>query len=207
MYRFTRDMLDTYLKGELTRATPVATRLPHHRQPPGEFSVKTRPGDPFDFVCFRAPDGRRLERATKETSRKRAVDAAPALIKEVYEPQAVATSVTWDEAVAAIDRRMRENNNKTRTIEDYADTLRLIERLFPDTRWPGDITAAMARSSSHSTSGSTPGGRSGRRRCGRGWGASRSCRPSRRCTPARPAPPPVGSTCCGSCGASGSSRN
>src|SRR5689334_18868829 len=109
------------------------------------FSVKSRPGDPFYFVCFRSPDGRRLERSTKETSRKRAVDAAPALIKDEYEPQAVAPTVTWDEAVAAVDRRMRENNNKPRTVEDYTDTLRLVERLFPDARGPGDITVALAK--------------------------------------------------------------
>ena len=46
------------------------------------FSVKERTGDPFLFVCFRAPDGRRLERSTKETNRKRAVDAALAAMPE-----------------------------------------------------------------------------------------------------------------------------
>ncbi|MDY3555049.1 hypothetical protein R5W24_004183 [Gemmata sp. JC717] len=109
------------------------------------FSIKERTGDPFLFACFRSPDGRRLERSTKETNRKRAVDAAPALIKEEYEPQVVAPSVKWDEAVAAVERRMRECNTKPRTVEDYTDTLRLIQRLFPDTRGPGDITLALAK--------------------------------------------------------------
>jgi site-specific recombinase XerD len=109
------------------------------------FSIKSRPGDLFYFICFRSPDGRRLERSTKETSRKRAEDAAGTLIKEEYDPKAVVSSVTWDEAIAALEGRMRENNNKTRTIEDYSDTLRLLIRLFPATRGPCNITVALAK--------------------------------------------------------------
>jgi integrase len=40
---------------------------------------------------------------------------------------------------------MRENNNKTRTIEDYSDTLRLLIRLIPATRGPCNITVALAK--------------------------------------------------------------
>src|SRR5262249_3008512 len=47
--------------------------------------------------------------------------------------------------IAALERRMEENNNKSRTIEDYTDTLRLLSRLFPATRGPSDITPALAK--------------------------------------------------------------
>jgi hypothetical protein len=109
-----------------------------------QFAIKSRPGDPFYFVCFRSPDGRRLERSTKETSQKRAEDAATALIEDEYNPKVIVPSVTWDEAIAALERRMRENNNKVRTIEDYCDTLQLLTRFFPNSRGPGDITTALA---------------------------------------------------------------
>jgi hypothetical protein len=127
----------------MPRQSPHICLLTGERRVP--FSIKRREGDPFYFICFRSPNRRRLERSTRETSLKRAVDAASALIKEEYDPHSAAPSVTWDEAVAAIERRMRENNNKPRSIEDYSDTLRLLQRLFPATRGPGDITPALAK--------------------------------------------------------------
>ena len=109
------------------------------------FVVKSRPGDPFYFICFRSRDGRGLERSTKETSQNRAVDAAQTVIKAEYEPIKTLASTTWDDVQANLDRRMRENNNKPRTIEDYVDTLQLIRRISPFARGPGDITVSVAK--------------------------------------------------------------
>src|SRR5262249_28220689 len=53
--------------------------------------------------------------------------------------------VTWDEAVAALAGRMRANNNRERTVEDYLDTLVVLRAVYPDSRGPGDITPELAR--------------------------------------------------------------
>jgi integrase len=127
----------------MARKTPHICVLANGRRVP--FAIKSRPGDPYYFICFRSRDGRRLERSTKETSQNRAMDAAQALIKEEYEPMKSSASITWDDARATLEQRMRENNNKPRTIEDYTDTLELIRRLFPFTLGPVDITLALAK--------------------------------------------------------------
>src|SRR5437660_7605197 len=127
----------------MSRQAPHICILAGGRRVP--FSLKGRTGDPFYFVCFRSPAGRRLERSTKETSQKRAVDAAEALIRQEYEPRAVAVPITWDEALPALENRMRENNNKPRTVADYLDSLRVLRQAFPNIRGPGDITLALAK--------------------------------------------------------------
>ena len=127
----------------MPRQTPFLCILSDGRRV--RFSIKSRPGDPFYFVCFRSPQQQRLERSTKETSQKRAVEAAESLIRQEYEPRAVVPAVTWDEAEVALEERMRANNNKRRTIDDYLDTLRVLRHVFPTTRGPGDITPALAK--------------------------------------------------------------
>src|SRR5262249_25106806 len=125
------------------RKAPHICILPDGRRVP--FAIKSRADDPFYFVCFRSAEGRRLERSTKETSKKRAEEAAESLIKEEYDPKALTGNITWDDALTSLERRMRENNNKARTVQDYCDSLALLRGFFPATRGPGDITVALAK--------------------------------------------------------------
>jgi integrase len=110
-----------------------------------KFTVAHRSGEPHYFVYFRGLNGRRLERSTKEDSRKRAVEAAVQIIKEEYNPRPSGEGVTWDEATAAMVRAMKANNNRPSTIEDYLDTIKILRRFFPASRGPGDITPKLAK--------------------------------------------------------------
>ena len=90
------------------------------------FSIKSRPGDPFYFVSFRSPVGDRLERSTKETSLKRAEEAAVPIIKEEYEPKTVSVFVNWDETVEQLKTALAQNNNKPKTVKDYLSSIKVL---------------------------------------------------------------------------------
>src|SRR5262249_4926400 len=106
----------------------------------GQFTIAPRSGEPHHFVDLPGLDGQRVERSTKEESRKRAVGAAVQIVKEEYNPRPAGEGVTWDEAAAAMVRAMKANNNRPSTIEDYLDTIKILRRFFPASRGPGDIT-------------------------------------------------------------------
>ncbi len=108
------------------------------------FTIKARPNEPNYFVIFRGIDGRRVERSTKESSRKRAEDEAPQIIRDYFAPRPL-ESPPWEEAIPAMRKAMEANNNRPSTIEDYEDTLKVLRGFFPDTKGPGDITPRLAK--------------------------------------------------------------
>jgi integrase len=109
------------------------------------FRVSLRDGQAHYLAFFRGPDGRRLEKSTKETSQKRAIEAAHQIILEEYQPKAQVVLVSWDDALARLVKAMRANNNRDSTIDDYLDTLTVLRRFYPDSRGPGDITPQIAK--------------------------------------------------------------
>jgi site-specific recombinase XerD len=110
-----------------------------------KYALKARSGEPHYFVVFRGPANERLERSTKETNKKRAEDAAVEVIRKVYDPQALFSSVSWDEAQAALARKMAENNNRQSTIDDYLDTITQLRATLPTSRGPADIPPQLAK--------------------------------------------------------------
>lgn len=127
----------------MPRRSPHICILADGRRVP--FSIKARPDDPYYFACFRSPAGCRLERSTKEASQKRAVEAAPALIRAEYEPKAVPDLTPWEEVLPVLAARMTANNNRPRTVADYLNTLQMLRQVFPASVGPSDITPALAK--------------------------------------------------------------
>ncbi len=127
----------------MPRKSPHICILADGRRVP--FSVNPRPDDPYYFVYFRGPDGRRLEKSTKEGSQKRALDAAYEVIKGVYQPKPLVYRVTWDDAIADLKRHLEANGNRPDTIHDYLDTPAALRSIFPASSGPADITPALAK--------------------------------------------------------------
>jgi hypothetical protein len=115
------------------------------------FSLNKRDGRPAYFVYFRLPDGRRAETSTKETNRRRAQDAAIAIIQEAYAPPPApppepdsTDSVPWDDALKLALRHMRANNLRATTIQQYELAVKTLRKVVPDSKGPDDITPALA---------------------------------------------------------------
>lgn len=110
-----------------------------------KYRVTARPSEPFYFVYFRGVDGKRLEKSTGQSSRKRADDRAIQIIQEEFAPRPVGSNVTWDEAVVALTKAMLANNNRPSTIDDYLDSIRVFRAVFPSTKGPAEVTPRMAK--------------------------------------------------------------
>ncbi len=110
-----------------------------------KFAIAPRSDEPHYFVYFRGLDGRRLERSTKEESRKRALEAAIQIVKEEYSPRPAGEGATWDEAAAAMVRAMKAKNLRDRTIGDYKLMLANLRKVYPSSRGPDAITPALAK--------------------------------------------------------------
>ena len=108
------------------------------------FSVKARANEPFYFVVFRGVNGSRLERSTKEKSQKRALEVAPAMIREEFQVRALECPV-WDVVAVALNEAMVANNNRQSTIDDYQNTIRILRGFFPGSRGPSDISLQLAK--------------------------------------------------------------
>lgn len=108
------------------------------------FTIKARSKEPFYFVVFRGVEGRRVERSTKEQSKKRAAEEATKIIREEFKPRPT-ESPPWDVAIPNLRKAMEANNNRSSTINDYQETLELLRRFFPASRGPGDITPQLAK--------------------------------------------------------------
>jgi len=108
------------------------------------FSLKKRAGRPWLFVCFDGPGGERKERSTREKNRKRAQEAALAVIREAYRARPKLQSVSWDEAVKRLNRHMKAEGLRPSTVQQYALAVGTLRKLFPDTEGPTDVTPAMA---------------------------------------------------------------
>ncbi len=110
-----------------------------------KYRVDSRPGEPFYFVYFRGPDGRRLERSAGEGSRKRALEEAVRIIKEEYCSQPQHQSPTWDDAIAILVRKMKAKNSRQTTINDYLLMISNLRKAYPTTSGPGDISTGLAK--------------------------------------------------------------
>ena len=112
------------------------------------FSLNQRDGRPAYFVYFRLPDGRRTETSTKETNRRRAQDAAIAIIRDAYAPPPAPPpepdSTEWDDALKLAIRHMRANNLRATTIQQYELAVKTLRKVVPDSKGPTDITPALA---------------------------------------------------------------
>ncbi len=114
---------------------------------PVGFSLKRRPGDPFHFVCFRGPDGRRLERSTMQTGQAKALEAARSIItREHAPPDRPAELVPWDEAERRFLRRMELSGLRKNTLGYYAKMFGLVRTAYGSAHGPADITEGMAKS-------------------------------------------------------------
>lgn len=109
------------------------------------FAIAPRTGEPCYFVYFRGQDGRRIERSTRETSQKRAIDAAIQIVKEEYAPRASTSNPTWEEAEAALAKAMQANNNRQTTIDDYLDSLKALRVIYPTLVGPAEVTPKLAK--------------------------------------------------------------
>lgn len=108
------------------------------------YSLKHRANEPTYFVYFRSPDGRRLERDTKQTSLKKATDAAHAIIAEEYAPTNAAEAVSWDEAVARLRGKAVADGIRATSVAYYEKLVRLIRNSYRSTSGPADISPGMA---------------------------------------------------------------
>lgn len=112
------------------------------------YSLNKRDDRPAYFVYFRLPDGRRAETSTKETGRRKAQDAAIAIIRDAYAPtpapQPEPDSTEWDDALKLALRHMRANNLRTTTIQQYELAIKTLRKVIPDSKGPDDITPALA---------------------------------------------------------------
>lgn len=109
------------------------------------YRIDARPGESSYFVYFRGPDGRRLERSTGETSRKRALEESARIIKEEYCPQIQPLSPTWDDAIAILTRKMKAKNSRPSTINDYLLMLSNVRKAYPAAKGPAEITPSLAK--------------------------------------------------------------
>jgi integrase len=108
------------------------------------FSLKKRGRDPFYLVGFRGPDGRRLERTTKEPNQRRAADSATSIIKDEFATRIVVNLHSWEDAKKVMVRHMEARNLRPATIDDYRFTVNTLQQTFPKTKGPADITPTMA---------------------------------------------------------------
>ena len=108
-----------------------------------KFSLQKRERDPVYRACFSGPDGKRKERTTKEKNRKRAFDAATAIIRDEFAPKIVGYRPTWEEAIEKMKRHMEAANLRPTTIRRYEDALTPF-RNWADVESPADVTPETA---------------------------------------------------------------
>lgn len=109
------------------------------------YSLLKRKNEPTYTVYFRAPDGARRKRDTNQTGLERAKQAATAIIDEVYAPQhAPAQTVTWDEAVARLERAAPAAGLRPESLAYYLKLIRRIRTMYAATDGPANISEGMA---------------------------------------------------------------
>lgn len=109
------------------------------------FSLLPPTGEPFLFVRFYDPEGRRLEKSTKAASQSAALQRAGEIISEVYAPEEERQRlVPWDEVNALLLKALQANGNKPLTVTDYQATIRVYRTFDPKSVGPGDVTPARA---------------------------------------------------------------
>lgn len=109
-----------------------------------KFSLKKRRRDPFYLVAFRGPDGKRIERSTKEENKKRASDGAVVIIREEFASKPVLNPTNWDKATDIMIEHMRARNLRPGTISDYKINVNNLKKQFPRLDGPHGVTPQMA---------------------------------------------------------------
>jgi|GEM_PF-3980394 len=110
------------------------------------FTLKKRTRDPCFLVCFRGMDGKRKEKSTRESTKRRATDAAIAIVEEDYTPKhEPIKNPSWDDAIKEMKRYMAANNLRPRTIDQYGVPIQGLRNAFPDTNGPAEVTPKMAQ--------------------------------------------------------------
>src|SRR5262249_24882771 len=115
------------------------------------FYLKKRERDPFYLVVSRTQSGRVREISAAATNKKRAEDAAVAIIRDDYGQRGIGPvdRYTWEEAVPRMVTAMKAHNLRQRTIDDYEMVLATLQKVFPRARGPDDITEDKAREFKH----------------------------------------------------------
>jgi hypothetical protein len=109
------------------------------------FSVAKFGDNPTYFACFKSTTGQRLKRDTNQTRQGQAVEAAKAIIEELYAPKLIPPDkVTWDRAVDRLTARLATSGNREGTVGYYLKCLRLVKSGLPDTIGPEDVTPILA---------------------------------------------------------------
>ncbi len=108
------------------------------------FYLKRRSRDPYYLACFRGPDRIRKERSTKEANKRRATDAAIAIVTQEYTPREAKPNPSWDAAIDLLKRYTKAENLRPKTIQQYEIAVGLLRGIFPETHGPGDISPTMA---------------------------------------------------------------
>lgn len=109
------------------------------------YAVRHRANDPTYFVYFRGPTGQRIERDTNQTRKEAAREAARALIDREYTPNdQLPDKMTWDDAIAKLNLRMRAMNLRADSIAFYLKVIRHIRGFYGETTGPADVSPKMA---------------------------------------------------------------
>lgn len=107
------------------------------------YSLQKRNRDPVYRVCFRRPNGERLERTTRETGKKRASHSAQSIIWKVYNPKPEINRPTWVDAIETMIRFMEGDNLRPGSIQQYQFAVNAI-RKWSNAESPADVTEEMA---------------------------------------------------------------
>ena len=125
-------------------------QLPSGEQIP--FTLKRRQRDPFYLICFRGPNPKkpgemaRLEKTSKAANKKRAEEAAPAIIRKAY-GIVERRFIEWDGEEGAIEKLNTEceaANLRPGTVDQYRIAIRNLRKVFPESKGPADITPENA---------------------------------------------------------------
>jgi integrase len=114
---------------------------------PVTYSIVRRHPDPYLFIRFRAPDGRRLEKTTKVTTIKSVEEVALSIIAPEYGATLGPTSILdWNEAISKARVSMAASGLRDGSIGDYLDTVvAVIRRFRPSSVGPADFSDKTAR--------------------------------------------------------------
>src|SRR5687768_13607734 len=80
------------------------------------------------LVCFRCPQGRRLQRDTNQSRLPQALEVARSMIEEEYAPRPVdEAGVTWEETEKRLIARLSTSGNRTSTLGYYRKLIRAVK--------------------------------------------------------------------------------
>lgn len=123
--------------------TAETCELPDRRLIP--YYLKKRGRDKYYFACFKGPDGRRVERSTREpTNQRRAKASAVNIIRDAYDSKPTFQAPSWDEAESKMLEHMKAENLRPDSIQQYQLAVKVLRDTLPNTEGPCDVTPALA---------------------------------------------------------------